>query len=77
MSDCFYTIDGQFNDLYNEIDKISQMTFKWPSWLRWLSPFLGHLLAIFYNSLMLTHINETKYRGNSHPWPLLQPASFL
>ena len=38
--DFSHTIDCQINYLYTLTNKISQMTFEWLSWLRWLSPFL-------------------------------------
>lgn len=43
--DFSHTIDGPIS-LHKEMDKISQVTFEWPSWLRWLSPCLGPLLVI-------------------------------
>lgn len=39
------------------------MIFKWPSWLRWLSPFLGHLLAIFIILLFLPILMRLKIEG--------------
>lgn len=50
-----HTIDGQINDLHKMIETISQVIFKWLSWLHWLSPILGPLLGVF-KILLCLHI---------------------
>lgn len=45
MSDFSPMINSQANDLHKEINAISQVTYECPSWLTWLSPFLGPLFA--------------------------------